>query len=398
MLTKFFGRHTLMAAGCAAALAFAFPAWAEQFTVAVIPDTQNYNDVSLPQPRGVETLVQQMQHLVETREERKLEFVTFVGDIVQHGDGQFRKRVSGGADGEWRYWDTRGEWDYADHAISVLSRAEIPFGMVPGNHDYDNYSWWGGPDSPGEGRPLAGGNVWERYFGPQSAHFAGKPWYGGSFNQGMNSYQFFTGAGIEFLHLSLEMMPPPAALEWAQQVIDANPGLPTIVTTHNWVHPALSDPSKRTDGYAAYFEGSDQLPRKEVWERFISKNPMIFMVLSGHHFTSPINGKSQGENLEIEHNDAGYPVYQMVQDYQGNTIGPDGEPGSANGGAGWLRFIEFDTDARKIRFSTYSTLLDRYAGRDGFEPFGAPGYFSEFELDFPEQILMVMEEAREAAE
>lgn len=368
-------------------LLLAGSASAGQFTVAVVPDTQNYSDVSLPQPRGVDTFIQQMQYLVDTREEKNLVFATFVGDIVQHGDGQFRKQVAGGAVGEYQYWDTRGEWDNANRAISVLSRSPIPFGMVPGNHDYDNAYWWDEANGPGRNRPLAGGRTWALYFGPQSRHFAGRPWYGGAFKQGLNSYQFFTGEGQRFLHLSLEMEPPQRVLDWAQSVIDAHPGLPVILTTHEWLHPVLANRQGRSDNYKAYFDGSDHLPPDAVWERFVRRNRQIFLILSGHHYTPTKDGVSQGENLRIDHNDAGYPVYQVLQDYQGNTLGPDGQPGSANGGAGWLRFIQFDTDARKLRFYTYSPLLDRYAGRNGEATFGAPAHYSDFELDFPPQLL-----------
>lgn len=367
----------------AAVLVAAAPAWAEKFTVAVVPDTQNYSDAGLPQPRGADTFAQQMQYLVDTRSEKNLVFATFVGDIVQHGDGQFRKK----ADDRFTHFDTRSEWDIANRAVSILSRAGIPFGMSPGNHDYDNYSWWVGENGPGANRPLSGGRVWDLYFGPQSRHFAGKPWYGGAFNHGLNSYQFFDGGGKRFLHLSLEMQPPPAALAWAQDVIDANPGLPVIVTTHEWLRPALADGgNERSNGYKSYFDGTDHLPPDEVWDRFIRRNAAIFMVLSGHTWTPTVNGVSQGENLRIDRNDAGYPVYQLLQDYQGNTIGPDGKPGSATGGAGWLRFMEFDTDRRKIHFYTYSTLLGRYAGRNGEQTFGAPARYSDFELDFPPQL------------
>lgn len=363
---------------CAVLLMAAAPASAEKFTVAVVSDTQNYSDVSLPQPQGVETFVRQMQYLVDTREEKHLVFVTFVGDIVQHGDGQFR-----GAAGAFRYWDTRSEWDNANRAVSILSRSSIPFGMVPGNHDYDNYSWWDGINSPGASRPLSGGRTWELYFGPQSRHFEGRSWFGGSFNQGLNSYQFFTGAGKRFLHLSLEMQPTPAVLAWAQKVVDANPGIPVIVTTHEWLSP---DKIERSNDHNIYFEGSDHLPPDEIWSRFIRKNPAIFLVLCGHNWTPTQGGKSRGENLRVDRNDAGYPVYQVLQDYQGNTTGPDGKPGSASGGAGWMRFIEFDTEKRQMHFTTYSTLLGRYAGRDGEATFGAPARYSDFKLDFPPQL------------
>lgn len=382
-----FSRRQLAITLCAAFLTAAMPAWAETFTVAVVPDTQNYSDATLSQPQGADIFARQMRYLVDKREEKNLMFVTFVGDIVQHGDGQFRQTVEGGAEDRFRYWNSRAEWDNANRAVSILSRSPIPFGMSPGNHDYDNYSWWDGPDSPGAGRPLSGGRTWDYYFGPRSRHFAGKPWYGGAFNQGLNSYQFFTGGGKRFLHLSLEMQPTADALAWAQEAIDANPGLPVIVTTHEWLNPALTGQTERSNGHQSYFAGSDHLPPDAVWDRFIRKNPAIFLVLCGHNWTPTVDGISQGENLRIDHNDAGYPVYQLLQDYQGNTIGPDGKAGSANGGAGWMRFIQFDTDRRKIHVYTYSPLLDRHAGRDGEATFGAPARYSDFELDFPPQLL-----------
>lgn len=364
----------------------ASPVWAEVFTVAVVSDPQNYSDILTPQPRGEDTFTQQMRYLVRTRAEKNLVFVTFVGDLVQRGDGQFRDRRE---DGAFTDYDTRAEWDIANRAVSILSRADIPFGMVPGNHDYDNYAWRGGEDGgPGASRPLVGGRTWNYYFGPGSRHFAGKPWYGGSFNEGLNSYQTFEGGGRRFLHLSLEMEPPPAALRWAQGVIDAHPGLPVIVTTHEWLDPSLTGSTARSNDYARNFPGSDHLPPDEVWERFIRKNARIFMVLAGHDFIGTgREGVSHGENLRIDDNDAGYPVYQLLQDYQFNTVGADGRPGSAAAGAGWLRFMAFDTEAKKIRFYTYSTLLDRYAGRNGEATFGAAAHFSEFELDFPPQLL-----------
>lgn len=365
-----------------ASLAASAPAWAEVFTVAVVSDTQNYADITLPQPRGADTFDQQMRYLIDTQQEKNLAFVTFVGDIVQHGDGQFRRSIPD-AEGEYRYFDTREEWDIANRAISILSRSGVPFGMVPGNHDYDNYSWWTQDGGPGASKPLAGGRTWSLYFGPDSRHFRGKAWYGGASDNGLNSYQTFSGGGREFLHLSLEMEPPQSALDWAQDVIDAHPGLPVMITTHEWLRP---DAHERSNGYDSYFPGADNLTPDQIWDRFIRKNAMIFMVLSGHNYTRPVEGVSNGENLRIDLNDAGHPVYQLIQDYQGNTVGPDGTADSANGGAGWLRFMTFDTDARKIRFYTYSTLLGRNAGLDGEATFGVAPERSAFELDFPPQL------------
>ncbi len=376
--------QTLMATLAVSSLLAAGLAAAQSFTVAVVPDTQNYSDLTLAQPRGEQTFVQEMQYLADQREAKNIVFATFVGDIVQHGDGRFRVPAAEGREADT--FDTREEWDIANRAVSILSRSGVPFGMVPGNHDYDNYSWWAEDGGPGASRPLAGGRAWSFYFGPTSPHFAGRDWYGGASPNGLNSFQTFEGDGRRFLHLSLEMDPPVAALDWAQAVVDAHPGLPVIVTTHEWLTPSRTGETRRGDSTTNSFASTDHLSPDQVWDRFIRKNPMIFMILSGHAYLPAVEGLSHGENLRIDTNDAGYPVYQVLQDYQANTVGPDGQAGSANGGGGWLRFLEFDVERQKIRFYTYSPLLDRYAGRDGQATFGADARFSEFELDFPAQL------------
>jgi hypothetical protein len=342
-VSRWFG----VVSAAAALLVAAGVAQAQTFTIAVVPDTQNYSDVALPQPRGQQTFETEMRYLADQRGPKNIAFVTFVGDIIQHGDGQFQLPARDGQ--PMRTLDTRDEWDIANTAISILGRSGVPFGMVPGNHDYDNYSWWSEDGGPGASRPLAGGRTFSFYFGPTSRHFAGKSWYGGATPNGLNSFQTFQGGGQDFLNLSLEMDAPPAVL-------------------------------------ASLFAGTDHLSPDQIWDRFVRKNPTIFMVLSGHAYTPAVEGVSLGENLRIDHNDAGSPVYQVLQDFQGNTVGPDGQAGSANGGGGWLRFMAFDMERRKIRFYTYSPLLDRYAGRNGEATFGVAAGYSEFELDFPPQL------------
>ncbi|WP_182418080.1 metallophosphoesterase [Bartonella sp. HY038] len=365
-----------------AALAGINSSSAEKFTIGVISDTQNYNDITMAQPRGVNTFIQQMQYIADQKQEKNIVFVSHIGDVVQHGDGQFRTGIVG----QYTYWDTRSEWDYANIGISVLSESGIPFSIVPGNHDYDNYSWYDGFNSPGKNRPLKLGSVFNLYFGPQSRHFVGKDWYGGAYGGGLNSFQIFEAAGKKMLHIGLEQEPSARVLDWAQRVVDTNPDMPIIVTTHEWIEPNFKGKTDRSNNYKNYFEGTDHLPPDEIWDQFIRKNSRIFMVLSGHHYTPPVAGVSNGQNMRVDKNEAGFPVYQLVQDYQGNTVGLDGKPETANGGAGWMRFIEFDTKRQKIHFYTYSTLLNKYAGRDGEHTFGQDPSFSDFEIDFPPQL------------
>ncbi|RYG07218.1 MAG: phosphoesterase, partial [Caulobacteraceae bacterium] len=55
--------RSIPALAAAVLLLVAGPVAAQSFTVAVVPDTQNYSDVALPQPRGEETFQQQMRYL-----------------------------------------------------------------------------------------------------------------------------------------------------------------------------------------------------------------------------------------------------------------------------------------------------------------------------------------------
>lgn len=57
------------------------------FTIAVIPDTQNYTDNMASQPAAVNVLNGQMNYLVNNQAGMNLAFTTFLGDIVQNGDG-----------------------------------------------------------------------------------------------------------------------------------------------------------------------------------------------------------------------------------------------------------------------------------------------------------------------
>ncbi|MBN2739110.1 MAG: hypothetical protein JXR70_19175 [Spirochaetales bacterium] len=68
------------------------------------------------------------------------------------------------------------------------------------------------------------------------------------------------------------------------------------------------------------------------------------MVLCGHNFGSAQNGISNGNNLRVDNNAHGHPVYQLLTDYQGNTADLDGSPNSYTGGAGVNNGPDFKVD------------------------------------------------------
>ena len=352
------------------------------FTIAVISDTQNYVDNNKPQPASLEVFKQQTRYLADHRNELKLAFVTHVGDVVQHGDG------TNGTPGDASY-GAGHERLRATEAMDILSASGVPFGMSIGNHDYDNYSY------KGRTTQLVSNVMWRNYFGSDSPYFFGKKWYGGASdaladNPGLSSYQTFMVAGLDFLHISLEMEASDAALAWAQAVIDSHPGYATIITTHEYLDPpAWTDaslplvvPATRIAASAGYLKGSPGgwNDAQGVWDKLIKKNDQIFMVLCGHAWTGTVDHVSKGEAIRIDLNNSAHPVYQLLTDYQGNTS-------LSSGGDGWMRLMDFDLHEGTIHFSTYSPLLNKYAGQNGEYTFNQAPEFSEFTLPIPAQVL-----------
>ena len=351
------------------------------FTIAVIPDTQNYVDDTKPQPDSFATFKAETRYLASEGRALKLAFVTHVGDVVQHGDGTSSPGAASYSAGL--------EWTRAQQAMGILEETGVPFGMSIGNHDYDNSGYTVGD------QPLTSNVMWRRYFGSRSALFEGKPWYGGASDElahdpGLSSYQTFTAAGRYFLHISLEMEASDDALAWAQQVIDSHPGYATIITTHEYINapeqgddrPPLRAPAERVAATPRYRRGSPAgwNDAQGVWDKLIAKNAQVFMVLCGHAWRPAVNGVSKSENIRIDNDAAGHPVYQILTDYQGNTL-------ASSGGDGWLRLMKFDLRDHTIHFSTYSPVLNKYAGRGGERTFGQAPEFSDFVLPMPVQVL-----------
>ena len=303
---------------------------ATPFTVVVLPDTQNYtNSADVHQDYGL----RQTRWIRDNRVAQNIKFVLHVGDLQNPGNPYFARtddiyqpdltRPTGFIDD-----DTR--WRRADAVIDVLDNNNIPYSIVPGNHEYLRHSGQYERQEP---------IYYLEFFGPQ--RYAGKPTFGGSSPAdpvlpyaGMNTYHTFSGNGYTFLNIALQFDPNDHDLRWAQKVINENPGLPTIVTTH-----AYLDNNGYQPGY------------KNIWDDFVRLNPQIVMTVNGH---------ITGEHRLTDTNIAGHSVHQMLVDYQATDF-----PGLFQGG-GYLRTMQFDTDANVVRVKSYSPNADDLAGNDGF--------------------------------
>ncbi len=264
------------------------------FSVVLLPDTQYYAE------QYPDTYVAQTLWIRQHLNQDNTKFVIHLGDIVQTST-------------------KKSEWENADRAMRLLDGV-VPYSMVPGNHDMVVKT----RDS----------TLYNQFFSP--ARFAEHKWYGGHMGEtNDNNYCFFEACGMQFMVVSLEFAPRDETLEWAAEVTSRYPNHRVIVATHCYMRPNGRDTKCATSYKVAGNSG------EQMWQKFIRKQPNIFLVISGHVL---------GVGLQISVNDAGGNVLEMLTDYQGLP----------NGGDGWLRSLQFVPYENKIHVKTYSPLLDKH--------------------------------------
>jgi len=272
---------------------------AAPFTIVMLPDTQHYSR------RYHELFMAQTEWIKENRDKENIVFVTHVGDLVDgHKQGT-------------------NQWVVANQAMSVLDGV-VPWGVAIGNHDFDNAACR--PDQA---------TAFLQYFGPQ--RFRGYSWFGGASTNGLNTYQLFSGGGIDFVILHLEMDIPDFAIDWAKDVLRTHPMRAAIITTHSYLNGVTS-----TNGYNRDVSkwGNSAM---NVWNKLIRDHPQIFLVLCGHHQLTVAYH-------QVSTNDAGARVIEMLADYQKLH----------NGGDAWLRLLRFDPVKGEVQTRTYSPALKEF--------------------------------------
>ena len=346
-----------------------------EFTVAMIPDTQNYVDYRHQKWSGfpfdaTEQLYQQMRWVADNARSNggDIVFATHVGDVWQH----YSEWMDPAHEARGFRWISNGGSEVAmspkvhTRAFEIpasvqafqLIAGKLPFSIVPGNHDYD--ALWTDPAHPPRPelkkdgvRHVGGLTGFQSAFSDKSQFFMNQPWYVASHDGGADSAQIFTAGQCRFLHIGLQYQAPDASLEWAAEVIARYPGLPTIVATHDY----LGRDGKRhmnSNPLQSRLDPLDNDPEM-MWEEFVSRHDQIFLVLSGH---------VGGQGFSVEPNASGNAVYQMMADYQGRgqTVIDAGAERTAVGD-GWLRLLKFrlDGDRPSIEVRTYSTHYGKFA-------------------------------------
>ncbi|WP_057663611.1 hypothetical protein [Stenotrophomonas koreensis] len=362
------------------------PAWRNgqcgSFTIAAIPDSQNYLDFRHQRSAGFPVdghrmFQQQIRWIADNAASNggNIVFATHLGDIWQNRV----QRVDPGHAARGLIAATEAQTDgqpavfpdgVRNHEIPMalasmqLLDGALPFSIVPGNHDYDavwvDHRHLPDPDNAyglHQGiRHFGGLDGFRSVFSDQSPLFKDKPWYVASNDGGADSAQLINAGQCQLLHIGLQFDAPDSSLAWARRVIKQHPGVPTIVTTHKFTDRA----GRFAVGGSldmSLVDPQDNNPQM-VWDDFISQHDQIFLVLSGH-----IGGQGHG----IARNDEGNLVHHLLSDFQPRgQVARQAAPqhqGKTLTGDGWLRLLQFnlDDDNPSIHVRTYSTHYGKYS-------------------------------------
>lgn len=275
---------------------------ASRFTLAVLPDTQFYSRYAFDQFEnryGTDNNPFQVQTewLAEHADELNIPFVTHVGDVVD--------RVG-----------NANEWVAASDAMKVLDDADVPYGILAGNHDVRDSN----DDRTDRDYDLANEPFLTNFGKDRQAQ---QSTYGGSDETGLSQWHVFEAQGQQFLSLSLPWRVSDETIAWADAVIKEQ-DLPTIITSHEMINIAADAVTPRDSDYG-----------EKLWDRLIKDNDQVFLTFNGHFHGSTYRNRT---------NSAGHQVTQVLIDHQM----------AYEGGNGYLGLMEFDLTNGTMTMQTAS--------------------------------------------
>ncbi len=281
------------------------------FGVVLMPDTQFYSRYATPAEGnqfmnryGSEPYATQTSWLAQNAKTLGIPFVIHLGDVVDQQD-------------------KNAQWVVADAAMKTLEAGKVPYSILAGNHDVTNGCGYNGlqTDCTDAQRNLAA-EPYLRWFG--NARAQAQSTFKGRDPSGFHEYHIFEAQGQKYMVLSLSWRISDAGIQWARDVIRANPTLPVIVSSHELLGIASDAVTAVESDYS-----------KLLWDRLVKDNDQIFMFVSGHNHGSAQLTKT---------NNFGHAVLEMVVDYQM----------AYQGGNGYLQMLEFDLSNNKIKSLSFS--------------------------------------------
>ena len=291
-----------------------------EFTIVMLPDTQKYVNPDAPSPS--DTFEKQTEWIAASKTALDIVFVTHVGDIV---DGK-------NSSSQWALADTA--MDLLDGDLGLIPDGVIPYATAGGNHDLDV--------------PPSGTELYLSYFGPGRYGFPAnkRSWFGNSVSaNSLATYQVFAADGELYLHLALEWIASDETLAWAQEVLAANPELPTIITTHEYLAldgTRLTD-TTATPGGNPYSIQQPNNSGDDMYRKLVEPFPQVFMVLCGHRVVNAVTpATAYTDSLTT----LGEQTIEVLANFQKLS----------HGGEGWLRLLQFDLERSVLRVRTSSPV------------------------------------------
>jgi hypothetical protein len=287
-----------------------------QARIVLLPDTQTYAE------KYPEVLDSQVNWIA--RNAKQIAFVLQQGDITQNNNDK--------------------EWKVVQGAFYKLN-GKVPYILAAGNHDMGS--------ADGKFADVRNSTLYNSYFPLEKMKTL--PGFAGVAEEGKmdNAYYTFQTGKIKWLAITLEFGPRNSVLNWANDLIDKHPDHTIIINTHSYMY---SDSTRQGPGDSwrpqAYGVGKDKGDStvndgEDMWKKLVKLHPNNRFVFSGHILNT-------GVGTLVSINDEGYPVYQMLANYQ------EGVKGSVKGGNGWLRILDMDFKKKTLTVSTYSPYINKF--------------------------------------
>lgn len=280
---------------------------ADDFTIVVLPDTQNYTQF----PGNFPQYPAQTKWIWDHRNTDNIVAVLHNGDVVQHGNLE------------------EVEWERAETAMKNLEQTGnkfpdgIPYGIAVGNHDNGASSHDDMPFST---------KFFNQYFGVD--RFQDRAYYGGHYgNKNDNNWIVVRAGNLDVVMVSLEyrgeLGQDPEVLAWAKEVFEAHPHALGIVNSHHIV--------KANGDFCA--QG------KQIYD-VMKKVDNVQLMTSGH--IKEFRNRRTDTYM-------GHTIHSMLADYQDLIVAED----SCAGGCGYLRIWRFSPMKDQLKVETYSPPLDK---------------------------------------
>lgn len=316
------------------------------YTIAILPDTQDYTDGSISNGPP-QTFYNMTQWLADNKDSHNIVFVGHVGDVTQNNQAS--------------------DWVVAEGAMRQLDGI-LPYSLLPGNHD----------QAAGGSAADHSTSYLDDLFSPGKQK-ATNVTFGGAYDQeetrAANTYHTFEApGGTKWLVLSMEFGPRDDVIRWGQDVLAQHMDHQVIVMSHaltNWPgrHNPLDGPLYGEG--TGYDYGMQRDPQgandgETVWREIVSKFPNVAFTFSGHIF-------GDGAEAQTSYSQHGNRTVENLVNYQNGvaseiTGGGDAALGG-RGGNGAIRLVTIDPDNNRVTTETYFTELDKYldGGRGGEE-------------------------------